>query len=145
MINAEAADDNYMIAVEPGMLTINPKAITLTVDNKSKTYGDEDPEFTANYGEGDLVGKDEVAYTFSREDGDHAGEYAINAEAADANYKITINPGTLTITPKAITLTVDDKSKTYGEADPAFTASYGEGDLVGTASAVRKARPSERM
>ena len=130
-INATAADPNYTINVVPGTLTIEPKAITLTVDDKTKTYGDGDPAFTASYGEGDLVDGDEVSFTFTREEGENAGEYAINATADDPNYTITVVPGTLTIEPKAITLTVDDKTKTYGDDDPAFTASYGEGDLAG--------------
>ena len=66
-----------------GTYTITPKPITLTVDSKTKTYGDSDPGFTANYGEEDLVGDDTVPYTLTRVEGEDVGTYTINAEASE--------------------------------------------------------------
>ena len=42
------------------------------------------------------------------------------------NYDVTYNDGQLTITPKAITVKADDKSKVYGSADPALTVTAGK-------------------
>ena len=63
-----------------------------------------------------------------------AGTYPITASgAASANYTISFVAGTLTVTPAALTITADDKSKVYGAALPTLTASYSgfvNGDTV---------------
>jgi hypothetical protein len=40
------------------------------------------------------------------------------------NYSITYNSGYLTVTPKALTVTANDASRSYGATNPVFTASY---------------------
>jgi hypothetical protein len=53
------------------------------------------------------------------------GTYTITASgAADANYTITHVSGTLTVTAATITVTADDKPKTFGQALPELTATY---------------------
>ena len=53
------------------------------------------------------------------------GAYAIEPSGLTAaNYSMTFSNGTLTVLPYALTVTADDKTKTYGQADPAFTVSY---------------------
>ena len=78
-------------------LTIKPKAVTVTADDKTKVYGTEDPELTATV-EG-LVGEDKVAYTVSREDGENVGTYTITPSGAkdQGNYTVTYETGTLTV------------------------------------------------
>uniref|UniRef100_UPI0026289ED3 MBG domain-containing protein n=1 Tax=uncultured Tenacibaculum sp. TaxID=174713 RepID=UPI0026289ED3 len=57
--------------------------------------------------------------------GSNAGTYPITASAAaDANYTVSFVAGTLTVNKAALTVTADDKSKTYGSANPGLTASY---------------------
>src|SRR5690606_18888432 len=41
-----------------------------------------------------------------------------------ASYAIEFEPGTLSITPAALTITANDARRFYGSANPAFTASY---------------------
>lgn len=101
-------------------VVVAPKAITATVANATKVYGEEDPTFTAT-AEG-LVAGDELAYTFTRAEGEDAGKYAINATATNANYAVTVVPGELEITKKAINVTMADKAMTYGDALPEFTS-----------------------
>src|SRR5438874_362069 len=51
--------------------------------------------------------------------------YSITASGAiDTDYTISYIAGTLTVTPGALTITADSKSKPYGAALPALTASY---------------------
>src|SRR5207245_8288039 len=53
------------------------------------------------------------------------GKYEIQATGAtDPNYSITFVKGSLEITPASLTITADDKTKVYGAALPALTASY---------------------
>ncbi len=93
-----AADvtDHYMISYTDGKLTVNPKAVTITVANKTKTQGNNDPLLTA--GVTGLVGGDTLAYTLSRVAGGAVGTYTITASyTPNANYAVTVVNGVLTI------------------------------------------------
>jgi hypothetical protein len=121
-----AAAGNYNINFVNGDLEITKATATLTAENKSKTYGEADPEFTV-VAEG-LTNKDDlttIGAGATRAAGEDAAEYAIspkgNAHFED-NYTFTYVDGTMTINPKAITVTAEDKNKVYGDADPEFTA-----------------------
>ena len=85
--------------------------MTVIADNKEKTYGEEDPVFTATVNS--TFGSDTVAYTFSRESGEDVGEYAINVtgEESQGNYHVTFVPGKLTINKAMPTITVEPKAK----------------------------------
>ena len=126
----KAKQGNYAVTYVAGKMTINVKAVKVTAADKSKTYGEADPELTASV-EG-LVGTDEIAYTISRAEGANVGVYTITpaGKANQGNYAVSYATGTLTINVKAVKVTAADKTKTYGEADPELTANV-EG-LVGT-------------
>lgn len=95
IIEAAASDDNYNILFVPGKLTITKAPVTVTVVDVTKVVGEADPEFTAEV-EG-LKFSDALELTFTREAGEEAGEYAIEASASNDNYDITFVPGKLTI------------------------------------------------
>ena len=90
--------------------TIGQAEVTVTADDKEKTYGESDPVFTATV-EG-TFGSDTVAYTFSRESGEDVGEYAINVtgEKSQGNYHVTFVPGKLTINKAKPTITAEPKA-----------------------------------
>ena len=81
---------------------ITPKSVTVTANDKTKVFGETDPELTATV-EGTL-GKDTVEYTLSRKAGEDVGTYPITAsgKAEQGNYKVTYVAGTLTITSQSI-------------------------------------------
>ena len=81
-------------------VTIAPKSVTVTAEDKTKVEGEADPELTAKV-EG-LIGTDKVAYTLSRDKGETVGEYTITAsgDAAQGNYAVTFVGAKLTITAK---------------------------------------------
>ncbi len=127
-ITATAESENYIITItEDAALTITPKAITVTVDDQTKTYGDADPE--NSYEVEGLVEGDTLTVTYSREEGEDVGTYTIDATAENSNYDITVVPGTLTIEPKAIT--ADDVALvgelTYNAAEQTQAISVTEG------------------
>ena len=103
-IEAKATVNGVELTAE-AKLTITPKSVTVKADNKSKVFGEKDPELTATV-EGTL-GKDTVEYTLSRKAGEDVGTYPITAsgKAEQGNYKVTYVAGTLTIT-KAETMTL---------------------------------------
>ena len=109
---------NVSFVVDDGKLEIVPKPVVLTVTNASKTYGEEDPEFT--YTTEGLLTFNEVEdslknVTLSREEGTDAGEYAITANVdadSNANYAVKVNNGVLTINPDTTKIVVTIKGHT---------------------------------
>jgi hypothetical protein len=97
-------------------------AITVTVDAKSKTYGDGDPLLTYTVNPA-LQPGDSFTGALTRDAGENVGAYAITQGtlSAGSNYTITFVPANLTVTAKPLTVTVDAKSKTYSDGDPALT------------------------
>lgn len=95
---------NYNAVSKKVEVIVAPKAITVTADNQTKIYDEDDPELT--YTAVGLVGEDTLTgITLTRADGENAGEYDITASQADGanpNYEITFVPGTLTIAAKDI-------------------------------------------
>ena len=120
------AGGNYELTYNGAKLTIHKRAIEVTADDKSKTYGEDDPALTHSVTSGNLVNGDAFTGSLQREEGQNAGTYAINQGtlSAGGNYELTFKGGTLTIDKADLSVTADDKSKTYGDANPNFTVSY---------------------
>ncbi|MDO4576353.1 MAG: MBG domain-containing protein, partial [Planctomycetia bacterium] len=124
---------NYAISYVSGTLTVEKKALTVTVNDACITYG-ETPNHTVSYA--GFVGTDStevltgtLVYSGS---GKNAGKYTISATGLNAvNYAISYVSGTLTVEKKALTVTVNDACITYGET-PNHTVSYA--GFVGTDS-----------
>lgn len=136
----EDVTTNYDITYANGTLTVNPKAVTVTADNKEKEYGQADPTLTATV-EG-LVGTDAVSYTLSREAGETVGTYTITptGEASQGNYTVSYATGTLTITSNpTITLTANQAPDenywtTFYCGDAGYTIDAGENACAYTAT-----------
>ena len=134
-----AASANYAITYSSGSLTVTPAALTIGAVNKSKVYGAAMPTLTASYSgfvNGDTVASLTTQPTLSTTAtaASSVGSYVITASgAASENYAITYSSGSLTVTPAALTIGAVNKSKVYGAAMPALTASYSgfvNGDTV---------------
>ena len=81
--------------------TIAPKALTVTADAKTKSYGDSDPELT--YTATGLVEGDVLEGSLSRAEGENVGTYAISqGTLANSNYSISFTGDDLTITQKSL-------------------------------------------
>src|SRR5439155_950392 len=125
-----AVDADYTISYVAGTLTVNAAAMTVTADDKTKTYGAANPALTVTYAgfvNGDtaasLTSPPSVSTTATA--ASHAGAYSVTASGAvDADYTISYVAGTLTVNAAALTVTADDKTKTYGAGNPALTVSY---------------------
>ncbi|WP_265936272.1 MBG domain-containing protein, partial [Poseidonibacter antarcticus] len=120
---------NYTVTFTNGKYTITPKAITVSADDLTKVYGQEDATLT--YTTDGLVGEDTLSGSLKRAAGENKGEYAITQDTtlANSNYTVTFTNGKYTITPKAITVSADDLSKILGEEDSVLT--YTTNGLVG--------------
>lgn len=95
---------NYKKISKEINLTVKAKKITVTVNDASKTYGDEDSEFT--YVNDKLIGNDKLTgIILTREEGEDVGTYKIKVsqkEGSNPNYDLTFKDGTYTINPLSI-------------------------------------------
>ncbi|HPJ46171.1 MAG TPA: MBG domain-containing protein, partial [Tenuifilaceae bacterium] len=122
------SSNNYSITFDAGVFTIAPKELIVTATNAEKVYGSIDPVFAASYsgfefGENQSVLTGELHLT--REVGEDVDSYSITPSGLSAsNYSISYVSGVLTITPKTLTITAENKTKVYGSDDPAFSIEY---------------------
>jgi len=122
------ASNNYQFSFAPGTLTITPAPLTVAIAAASRFYGDANPSFGFNVT--GLKNSDPdgaagiMAYTTAASATSNVGGYTINGtlSGTNANYTATVVPGTLTIDPAPLAIAVDHKSRTYGNANPDFTA-----------------------
>ena len=101
-VKAKAENKNYKDVTVDYTLTVTRKAVTVTADNKSKVFGEKDPELTATVA--GTLGEDTVEYTLSRKAGEDVGTYTItpSGKAEQGNYSVSYVAGTLTITSQSI-------------------------------------------
>ncbi|TCC89600.1 T9SS type B sorting domain-containing protein [Pedobacter hiemivivus] len=116
--------DNYAIAYVNGALTVSQKALVVVNVDRSKAYGDvlTNTDFT-----GSITGiqnGDNITLTRSSTGAVAAATsgstYPIIATLADpdsklSNYAVSNPNGTLTVTQKALTITANARTKTYGD------------------------------
>ena len=121
---------NYSITYTNGTLTVQPYALTVTADDKTKFYGQPDPTFTASYKgfvNGDTVTNLGGTLSFNRTAGgatnDPAGPYPIIPSGLTSpNYAINFSNGTLTIVRAIVVVSANPTNKYYGAANPVLTA-----------------------
>jgi hypothetical protein len=100
--------------------------LVVTAIDAGRFYGDPNPTFTGTItglrsGDNITVVFNTVANTTSA-----AGSYQIVPTLVDpdgklATYVVTINPGTLTVTPAPLIVVSDDMSRSAGSPNPTFT------------------------
>src|SRR5947208_604906 len=129
-----AASANYALNYASANLTVTQRAITVTADAKSRAYGDANPALTYQVGGSGLVNGDTLSGTLatSATTASNVGTYGITqgSLAASANYALNYASANLTVTPRALTVTADAKSRAYGDANPALTYQVGGAGLV---------------
>jgi hypothetical protein len=118
---------NYTIHFVDGILSVTPTPLLVKADDKSRAYGHTNPIFTATItglvnGEATNVLEGTLAFTTTGDTNSAIGAYPIEVSGlTSTNYSITFSNGTLTVTPFALTVTADNKSRAYGSANPTFT------------------------
>ena len=122
-----SGDSNYAPYAGTTTLTVTPAPLMVTVANATRPYGVANPAFTST-----IVGTvpgDSFTQTFSTPATitSPVGLYPISVTlggAAAGNYTITVVPGTLTITKATVALNVavNNVSRLYGAANPAFSS-----------------------
>lgn len=124
-------DANYEGAVT-GTLVIDRATLQVTAQNETKEYGAANPPlsysmsgFVAGEGSSEVVGG--AAITTTATTASQVGSYPITVTQGTldaANYQFEFNSATLEVTPKGLTVTADDATRSYGASNPAFAAHY---------------------
>ena len=128
-MNTESGDGGYVIPAA-AKLTVTAAAgtkVLITVVGHSKTYGENDPDYTkwvagTDYYVSGLQAGDAIAsIEFSREAGENVGQYALSATATVNHPEwyeggIVYNNSKLTINPKELVATVAPQYFTVGTA-----------------------------
>jgi hypothetical protein len=124
---------NYDVTVQSGTLSVAKAALTVTADDKVKTYGDADPALSYTVNTAQLKYND----TASVVSGVHlgtvtgaqatAGMHVISASGGLAdNYAVSTQDGTLSVDKARLDVAANHQHKTAGEADPALTWRVGD-------------------
>jgi len=126
---------NYTITNAGANFTITKALLTVTANSTSRTYGDPNPTFTANYmgfKNGETLATSGVTgspslTTTATTTSPVPGPYTITAALgtlAAGNYNFTFFNGALTINKATLTVTADNKTKILNAANPTLTPSY---------------------
>jgi hypothetical protein len=100
--------------------------LVVTAINAGRFYGDPNPAFTATIT--GLRAGDNITAIFSTiaDPSSPVGDYLIVPTLVDpdgklSNYTVTINNGTLTVTPAPLSVVADDTARASGQPNPTFT------------------------
>jgi len=132
-----SAASNYTATVTgTPTLTIQQATVTLAVANATKIYGAALPTFTGTFTGVLTADQANVAgvYSTTATASSVVASYPITATgltgSAAGNYKLgTVTPGSLSVTPLAITTTATPATGTYGQTIPAITGTTLSGVL----------------
>ncbi len=128
---------NYTISYASGALTVSPAPLTITANDRTKTYGQAVVFAGTEFSTSGLLNADTVTSVSLASPGAAAtatvagSPYPITPSAAVGsglgNYTISYASGALTVSPAALTVTANDRTKVYGQtvvfAGTEFTSS----------------------
>ncbi len=103
---------------------ITPKKVTVKAVDVHMTYGDNEPEYSAEVT--GTVNDDKVAYSFTRKEGNDVGTYTITpvGDSVQGNYSVTFEAGTLTIDPATLIVKTDSAEKVYDGSPLTASGTY---------------------
>ena len=117
---------DYTVVYNNGTLTVGQATLTVTAANATRTYGAANPTFSASAA--GAVNGDTFTLTESTTAtaASPVGTYPIVPVATGTNlsdYNVVYNNGTLTVGQATLTVTAANANRTYGAANPIFSAS----------------------
>ena len=106
-VTGSATNDNYVVTVEKGTLTVTARKITVKAADNTAEYGSAAPSLSYSFVSGSVYGTDDLGFMAKTSyiAGDKAAKYEVTVEFSEnVNYDVTVQSGTLTVTPKEITV-----------------------------------------
>lgn len=130
-VAASATAKNYEIGCTEGTLTVKKAPITVAVKDKTRVYGDANPQFDFTYvglknGDGVPVFTSELSTSTKATKYSDVGDYEVLVSGGVAtNYSFTeYIPGTLTVTQAPLGIRAQSTVREYGEMNPEFQFAY---------------------
>lgn len=145
---SSAESPNYNISYKSGVLTINKASLTLTADNVSREYGDDNP--ILRFSSSGLKGNDThesalqalPSLSTSALENSSVGEYPITITGGvSKNYQLTYRQGVLTVVKAPLSVSVESAERTYGTNNPNFVRTYLGFKMSDTETSVFSALP----
>lgn len=114
----------------PYYYRINPVELTAKVNNASRLYGEENPDFSISYT--GFVNDETISEittqpvaTTTATINSNVDEYPVTISGGKANnYTFKYENATLTVKKTPLTISVEDATKKYGEENPTFSLKY---------------------
>jgi len=152
LVDATGKLSNYSVTSNNGTLTVAAAVLNVSGANATRAYGSANPAFTGTIT--GLKNADAITATFAAAaDATSAvGTYAIVPTLVDpagklANYSVVSKNGTLTVTPVALTVTVNNATRLFGDPNPPFSGTITgllNGDVI-TATYSTTATPTSAV
>jgi hypothetical protein len=134
-ILATSLSPNYQISLVDGTMKVNPRPLTLIGNAASKFFGENNPALSYSIGGSGVASFDNAATLLAGvgvstavESTSPAGGYPIaitGPTVPNPNYAVTLQPGTLTVNPRPITLDVQSFSRFYYDDTPEIVTTVG--------------------
>lgn len=101
-----------------GYLNIKQVGLTALLENQKFTYGDVRFDTTKYEVSGEIVKGENPSFSLKTDatNSSPVGDYDINLECSNNNYKLTYLPATLSITQREISITLQPQTFVYGDA-----------------------------
>jgi hypothetical protein len=121
---------NYTISYVNGNLSVIPAPLGIAANSATRLYGGANPAFSATYtglqnGETAAALTGALALTTPAVASSNVGNYAITPSGqSSTNYTISYVNGVLGVTPAPLGIAANSATRLYGDANPAFSASY---------------------
>ena len=116
-------------------------AVTIKADNKTRVYGEDNPEWTYTVTSGQVYGNGTPVVNCAATAASPAGSYDITVEKGTLQNPATLTKGTLTITKAPLTITAGSYTMKQGDPLPSFDVSY-EGFKNGETPSVLTTQPT---
>ncbi|GHV72478.1 hypothetical protein FACS1894201_01850 [Bacteroidia bacterium] len=129
---ASGASNNYAFKYVAGTLTIGKDTLTVTAVDTSRLYGNVNPAFRITYsgwknsdgvGHLSIVPTANTTITAAKPVGAYTDSIEVSGGLA-TNYAFKYVAGDLTIGQDTLTVTAEDTTRLYGDANPAFRITY---------------------
>ena len=126
-----ANDNNYNFSYVNGTLTITKATVTATAQNDTREYGDANPVFTTIYTgfknseTSGVIDTLAIASTTANAFTTPSSQTITLSGGLDNNYNLILVNGTLTVTKANLSITADNRTREYGDANPVLTYTFG--------------------
>ncbi|MGA2529963.1 MAG: MBG domain-containing protein [Acidimicrobiales bacterium] len=123
-------DGNYSFSYVAGTVKVARADLTITASDGSFTYGGSPPDIAAEYSgfvngdDASSLSSQPTCSTTATKSSPVGGYTSTCSGAADANYSITYETGSVTVDQADLTITASDGSFTYGGTPANITAAY---------------------